>query len=217
MLPIEFYQKLDSKYRKLIYSLDKELENSKTHIHYHEILKSFAELYMIPWQYWKSAHISNYYGDKHYLTLFSLYQFYYSFKKLQFMFYRRSQNSNRRCFKHSSQYLDTNVNLLIHDLQVPHCDLKEIWKLYEQNICSFPPKNIVNIYHKMRDLYDKIISVEKDEEKWMKALMESKNNEFVLQNVECRLGGDLNNKKLWKLYFEFLKQNDIEVIYTFYF
>uniref|UniRef100_A0AC34G610 PH domain-containing protein n=1 Tax=Panagrolaimus sp. ES5 TaxID=591445 RepID=A0AC34G610_9BILA len=60
----------------------------------------------------------------------------------------------------------------------------------------------------MKSLYLKIKSVKGDNEKWIKALMEAEDQQFVEDNVEHQLGQDLTNKKLWKLYLEYLNLNN---------
>uniref|UniRef100_A0A914QL50 Uncharacterized protein n=1 Tax=Panagrolaimus davidi TaxID=227884 RepID=A0A914QL50_9BILA len=64
----------------------------------------------------------------------------------------------------------------------------------------------------MKILYDKIISVEDNSEEWFKALLEVDDVEFVKHNVEYRLGENLNDKILWKLYINFLKEYDFELM-----
>uniref|UniRef100_A0A914Q247 Uncharacterized protein n=1 Tax=Panagrolaimus davidi TaxID=227884 RepID=A0A914Q247_9BILA len=49
------------------------------------------------------------------------------------------------------------------------------------------------------------MSAENDEEKWIEALAETNDNEFVEHVVEFKLGGDLTNKKLWHVYINYLK------------
>lgn len=58
----------------------------------------------------------------------------------------------------------------------------------------------------MKNLYDKIKAVEKDSKQWFQFLEETEDNEFISHNVEYRLGSNLLDKDLWKLYIEFLRQ-----------
>uniref|UniRef100_A0AC34FZN8 Uncharacterized protein n=1 Tax=Panagrolaimus sp. ES5 TaxID=591445 RepID=A0AC34FZN8_9BILA len=73
---------------------------------------------------------------------------------------------------------------------------------------SPPSKDIYDQYKKSKALFEKIMSVEKDEEKWIEALKETNDDLFVQQNVEFRLGNDILNKKLWKLYIAYLKEHN---------
>uniref|UniRef100_A0AC35FYA2 Uncharacterized protein n=1 Tax=Panagrolaimus sp. PS1159 TaxID=55785 RepID=A0AC35FYA2_9BILA len=44
--------------------------------------------------------------------------------------------------------------------------------------------------------------------KWFENLLEVGDTEFVIHNVEYRIGGNLLDKKLWKLYIKFLENSD---------
>uniref|UniRef100_A0AC34GY16 Uncharacterized protein n=1 Tax=Panagrolaimus sp. ES5 TaxID=591445 RepID=A0AC34GY16_9BILA len=62
----------------------------------------------------------------------------------------------------------------------------------------------------MLGYYEKIKSVEDNDKEWLEALMEVKDEEFLVQNVEYRLGGDLTKKNLWKMYINFLKTRNLK-------
>uniref|UniRef100_A0AC34G3G2 F-box domain-containing protein n=1 Tax=Panagrolaimus sp. ES5 TaxID=591445 RepID=A0AC34G3G2_9BILA len=69
----------------------------------------------------------------------------------------------------------------------------------------------------MKALYSEIKSVENDSEKWFKLLLEANDDDFVKNNVEYRLGTNLHDIKLWKLYIEFLKkQSDHKLLLKVY-
>uniref|UniRef100_A0A914PXT4 F-box domain-containing protein n=1 Tax=Panagrolaimus davidi TaxID=227884 RepID=A0A914PXT4_9BILA len=71
-------------------------------------------------------------------------------------------------------------------------------------------------YQKMRKLYDKIQAAKNDIFQWFSLLKEADDEEFLCQNVEYRLGGDLHNFELWILYFEYLKeQNPKEMLHLY--
>ena len=60
----------------------------------------------------------------------------------------------------------------------------------------------------MEKISEKIIEAGKNWKEWIKCLQESGDPEFVRQNVEHEIGENLNNKKLWKLYIEYLRKTD---------
>uniref|UniRef100_A0A914PMX7 Uncharacterized protein n=1 Tax=Panagrolaimus davidi TaxID=227884 RepID=A0A914PMX7_9BILA len=60
----------------------------------------------------------------------------------------------------------------------------------------------------MKNLYDKIKAVERDSKQWFQFLEETEDDEFISHNVEYRLGSNLLDKDLWKIYIEFLRQRN---------
>uniref|UniRef100_A0A914Y827 Uncharacterized protein n=1 Tax=Panagrolaimus superbus TaxID=310955 RepID=A0A914Y827_9BILA len=97
------------------------------------------------------------------------------------------------------------------DICYPHFDLNKRRNAYEEKISSLIPLKIIRRHEAMKKLYQKIKAVEKDEEKWIETMFESGDIEFVEHNIEYRIGKDLTNKKLWKLYIQFLKKYDKKV------
>uniref|UniRef100_A0A914QT47 F-box domain-containing protein n=1 Tax=Panagrolaimus davidi TaxID=227884 RepID=A0A914QT47_9BILA len=83
-------------------------------------------------------------------------------------------------------------------------------------LASFIPISIVRSYEKMKSLYSKIKLVEENEDEWFKALKEVEDGEFIEHNIEYRIGSDLTNKKLWKMYIEYLKKNNQEKLLQTY-
>uniref|UniRef100_A0A914RAE1 Uncharacterized protein n=1 Tax=Panagrolaimus davidi TaxID=227884 RepID=A0A914RAE1_9BILA len=73
---------------------------------------------------------------------------------------------------------------------------------------SFIPKTILRTHEKMKTIYSRIKSNEKNVEKWFEVITEVEDEEFVENNIEYRIGFDLTNKKLWKLYIEYLKDSN---------
>ena len=57
----------------------------------------------------------------------------------------------------------------------------------------------------MISLYERIQAAENDIDEWFKLLCEAEDHTFVCHNVEYRLGANLLNLQLWKLYIEYLK------------
>uniref|UniRef100_A0A914P107 Uncharacterized protein n=1 Tax=Panagrolaimus davidi TaxID=227884 RepID=A0A914P107_9BILA len=59
----------------------------------------------------------------------------------------------------------------------------------------------------MKPLYHKIKAVEHNVEEWFYLLLETRDIDFVADNVEYRLGKSLFKIKLWKLYLTFLDEH----------
>uniref|UniRef100_A0A914QQB9 Uncharacterized protein n=1 Tax=Panagrolaimus davidi TaxID=227884 RepID=A0A914QQB9_9BILA len=94
----------------------------------------------------------------------------------------------------------------VRHLQYPHSHLTECLRYFERKATSRPSSKIINRYKKMQKLYTKIKSVEENVEKWFKSLLEVEDDEFVMNNVERRLGDNLFDTKLWMLYLKFLEE-----------
>uniref|UniRef100_A0A914PF11 Uncharacterized protein n=1 Tax=Panagrolaimus davidi TaxID=227884 RepID=A0A914PF11_9BILA len=71
-----------------------------------------------------------------------------------------------------------------------------------------PSTKLVKKYREMKKLYGEIVAVKNDHEKWLEKLKEVDDEQFVLHNIEYRLGGNLTDKKLWNLYIEYLRKKD---------
>uniref|UniRef100_A0A914PRA2 Uncharacterized protein n=1 Tax=Panagrolaimus davidi TaxID=227884 RepID=A0A914PRA2_9BILA len=93
------------------------------------------------------------------------------------------------------------------DLRYPHDFLKECFHEFESEASCLPSKKLIKRYNEMLELYPRIKAAESgDIEKWFKLLLEVDDIDFVKDNVECRLGHDLLDIQLWKLYLAFLKE-----------
>uniref|UniRef100_A0A914QZ60 Uncharacterized protein n=1 Tax=Panagrolaimus davidi TaxID=227884 RepID=A0A914QZ60_9BILA len=92
------------------------------------------------------------------------------------------------------------------DINYPHDCLKIRFREFEQSTTQLPSAKIFKRYEKMMELYPKIKAAENDVETWFKLLFEVDDVSFVKDNVECRLGQDLLNLRLRKLYLTFLKE-----------
>lgn len=73
------------------------------------------------------------------------------------------------------------------------------------------PKEIFLLYKQNEKLYEEIVAAENDTEKWFQLVAQVEDIEYVCNNVEYKIGNDLINVQLWKLYLNFLKKNDIKV------
>uniref|UniRef100_A0AC35G5T8 Uncharacterized protein n=1 Tax=Panagrolaimus sp. PS1159 TaxID=55785 RepID=A0AC35G5T8_9BILA len=91
------------------------------------------------------------------------------------------------------------------NLTYPNGKLRQIFMDYKEDAMTFLPKSTAKRVEEMEALYWKIKNAENDQELWMECLKEAKNFQFVKRNVEHRLSFNLCNKKLWKLYINYLK------------
>ena len=70
------------------------------------------------------------------------------------------------------------------------------------------PEDFLEQVKLMKWHYRRILEVEGDVEEWMECLKALKDHQFVCHNVEDRIGHDLDNQGLWKLYIEYLRSTD---------
>uniref|UniRef100_A0AC35GFP4 Uncharacterized protein n=1 Tax=Panagrolaimus sp. PS1159 TaxID=55785 RepID=A0AC35GFP4_9BILA len=128
------------------------------------------------------------YGDKHLKMLNFQYNFYFGSGKLK---------------PHCRKYFVTE-----QDLEYPHVRLQECMHEYEKKSSGIPSAKIAKQYKDNKKLYDKIKSVEHNVKEWFKSLLEVRDIDFVMHNVEYRLGKNLFNIELWKLYIDFLEMGE---------
>uniref|UniRef100_A0AC35GCI3 Uncharacterized protein n=1 Tax=Panagrolaimus sp. PS1159 TaxID=55785 RepID=A0AC35GCI3_9BILA len=112
-------------------------------------------------------------------------------------------------------------------LKFSSADIVEEDPLYESDtkqknfISNSPlPKTFVDMYETNKRLYSEIKAVENDVEEWFKLVSkfgdEADDEEFVRHNVEYRLGSNLLDIKLWKLYIEYLRIHDSKEMLQIY-
>uniref|UniRef100_A0A914Q0B5 UBC core domain-containing protein n=1 Tax=Panagrolaimus davidi TaxID=227884 RepID=A0A914Q0B5_9BILA len=77
---------------------------------------------------------------------------------------------------------------------------------------AFVASEILKAHEKAKISYALIEAVEDDMEAKVKAMEKSGDMEFVEDNMEHSLSQNMQNKKLWMLYFKFLRENNATVI-----
>uniref|UniRef100_A0AC34FQU1 F-box domain-containing protein n=1 Tax=Panagrolaimus sp. ES5 TaxID=591445 RepID=A0AC34FQU1_9BILA len=104
-----------------------------------------------------------------------------------------------------------------HALSYPHSHLKHCFRIYERHSIHQPSDKLIKKYEEMQKMYLQIKAAEKDSEKWFQLLIEIDNVNFVCDNVECRLGKNLLDNNLWKLYIDFLREkNPKQMLYIYF-
>uniref|UniRef100_A0A914QLT0 Uncharacterized protein n=1 Tax=Panagrolaimus davidi TaxID=227884 RepID=A0A914QLT0_9BILA len=204
MLPSKFYENVDPIYYKLIKDLEKdleELEKKGNTENYKNVLIAFSENYLMPKELWDKLFRCDYHNTLTKFADHAYYQFYVSKDILTVCSLRRYQKllNFKKTFKTNDIY--------------PHSDLQNSLRQYEKNSCAPLSKSIIQEYNKMLNYYERIKSVEENQDEWFKALMDVGDEEFIEQNVEHRLGQNLTNKKLWMLYINYLKSRNTQVFF----
>ena len=71
-------------------------------------------------------------------------------------------------------------------------------------------------FHRAKKLYYELVKAQasNDQIKWFSLITQVENYEYIINNIDYRLGKDLNNIELWKLYIDFLKYRNTEVSQT---
>ena len=60
------------------------------------------------------------------------------------------------------------------------------------------------MFRNSQNLFQKINNANGDFKQWFKAVCETKDDRFIIQNVECQIAKKPFSKDLWKLYIQFL-------------
>uniref|UniRef100_A0A914P616 Uncharacterized protein n=1 Tax=Panagrolaimus davidi TaxID=227884 RepID=A0A914P616_9BILA len=204
VLPADFFGKLDPLYREKLVQLEKAIKRVKTGKTL--IIEDFCHQFMMPKEFWDKlidiGHDDDRYGISTYLnTIFkhSIYQFYFKPGEIASAL---TECDQRKIY--DFDYTATKID--VKDLYYPHKDLQRKLEEYERNYaCFLIPKSVLQKVERMKFLYCKIKAVEENVEEWINALLEVEDKEFVEDNIEYRIGQDLTNKKLWKMYIEYLK------------
>uniref|UniRef100_A0AC35FEH9 Uncharacterized protein n=1 Tax=Panagrolaimus sp. PS1159 TaxID=55785 RepID=A0AC35FEH9_9BILA len=134
----------------------------------------------------------------------------------QYRFYYRYCDDMENSVRRKRKVLQLNHSYLQQGYDVeflltfPNSYLDEVFEKFNMKSDIPVSKDVIKKYQKMKSLYEKIISVETNDEKWFEALTEVNDDEFVEDNIENRLGEDLTNKNLWKIYIDFLRTRNID-------
>uniref|UniRef100_A0A914QS45 Uncharacterized protein n=1 Tax=Panagrolaimus davidi TaxID=227884 RepID=A0A914QS45_9BILA len=94
-------------------------------------------------------------------------------------------------------------NEIKKELCLPRKDLDKTWRYFKEYSSSPLPQEALLLYEETKKLYEKIISAKNDVKKWFKLICQVKDDEYICNNVEYRIGNDMTNKELWKLYIKF--------------
>uniref|UniRef100_A0AC34FQW3 DUF38 domain-containing protein n=1 Tax=Panagrolaimus sp. ES5 TaxID=591445 RepID=A0AC34FQW3_9BILA len=237
MFESSFKDSLDPSYLQAITKLEDDLKDVEDNGKKLDLLVQFSSTYMMPKELW-----NEYFELTHEfqspieerertkaMILPSVYHFYYKSPIAARDYFGPLRLPKRKLLKWKSTAISAfdigagvspNAATLIKDISFPNENIERKWRQYEKSSSSMPPQKVVRIYQKMKALFAKIEEVEKsgDEEEWIKALMEVGDNAFVEHNIEYRLGGNLANKKLWKLCIQYLRgqQQDVHKLLQTY-
>uniref|UniRef100_A0A914PN23 Uncharacterized protein n=1 Tax=Panagrolaimus davidi TaxID=227884 RepID=A0A914PN23_9BILA len=231
----EFYDKSDPTYKKAIDKLERKLADIKNgkdscnHVFFgkdkfdkfESTILNFSKKYLTPKAYWNFymryfgivCHDQNWCEGSCKIAKRALFHLCY---------YENWNHLGDQCLKaYGERYLKLLDFQYWHDaaiyegydgfinesyLQHPHSYLRECLRHFEKKATSRPSSKIYKQYEKMQTLYAKIKSVEENVGKWFESLLEVDDDEFVMNNVERRLGDNLFDVKLWKLYLTFLEE-----------
>jgi hypothetical protein len=245
-LPKISLQNLDKSYLQCLKKLEREVQDIKVspkdlrayNKEVYLLLKKFADSYLMPWELWddllRLIEKFMFRSDLKYIRALNSYQFFHPRKAAYLSNGLSHDGSNEKILSnprrsYTKNFNDENIsinsyqgwkkctNALRESLKYPNCDIDEAWDLYEYESCKFPPAKLIETYKKMSMLYPKIKLVEENVVGWFNALLEVGDNQFVVDNVEYRLGKELTNKKLWKLYIKFWSDRDTKVCFVFQF
>uniref|UniRef100_A0A914Q9A0 Uncharacterized protein n=1 Tax=Panagrolaimus davidi TaxID=227884 RepID=A0A914Q9A0_9BILA len=107
-------------------------------------------------------------------------------------------------------------NEIKKELCLPRKDLDKTWRYFKEYSSCPLPREALLLYEETEKLYEKIISAKNDVKKWFKLICQVKDNEYICNNVEYRIGNDMTNKELWKLYIKYLQKTDTKRLLYIY-
>uniref|UniRef100_A0A914P4X6 Uncharacterized protein n=1 Tax=Panagrolaimus davidi TaxID=227884 RepID=A0A914P4X6_9BILA len=82
--------------------------------------------------------------------------------------------------------------------------------------CNPLPKEALILYLKTEKLYEAIIAEKNNFDKWFDLICQVRDTKYILNNIEYRIGNDMTNKELWKLYINYLQKNDTKRLLYIY-
>uniref|UniRef100_A0A914QRP5 Uncharacterized protein n=1 Tax=Panagrolaimus davidi TaxID=227884 RepID=A0A914QRP5_9BILA len=220
ILSKEFYDKCCPSYQKVIDELEKkiaEIEKSDDATKGEKVnlaIYQFSKRYLTPGEYW--GHCLNYielYNPKKVFDTFlrmdiigHAYYHLYLNKRWADRFYWGSNYLKLDYFR-SDFYWRYNT-IYEHDLYYPHEHLKFCLRKFEQQTTKLPSKDLYKRCEEMMLLYPKIKAAFGDIDEWFQLLLKVNDVKYLKHNVEYRIGQNLHDVKLWKIYINYLKQND---------
>uniref|UniRef100_A0A914Q249 Uncharacterized protein n=1 Tax=Panagrolaimus davidi TaxID=227884 RepID=A0A914Q249_9BILA len=105
---------------------------------------------------------------------------------------------------------------LADGLSYPNDHLENLYYHYLQVTRDPMPQKLYFEYTKSKKIYDKICKSYENEEKWIKILASTFDDDFIKQNIETRIAEEFANKKLWKLYIRYLEDTkDVWILSVF--
>uniref|UniRef100_A0A914YMK4 Uncharacterized protein n=1 Tax=Panagrolaimus superbus TaxID=310955 RepID=A0A914YMK4_9BILA len=237
MLESSFKESLDPSYLKIFTKFEDVLKATKDDKGKRmDLIVQFSSIYMMPKELWdeyfelthKTPHALEERERTTIMVLPSVYHFFYKYPIGARDHFGPIRLPKRKLLRWKVAAISTfdlgigissNSETLINDISFPNENIERKWRQYEKSSSSMPPQKVVKLYQKMKALFAKIEAIDKnDDEKWIKTLLEVEDNEFVEHNIEYRIGTNLTNKKLWKLYIQYLKdqqQNSYRLLHTY--
>uniref|UniRef100_A0A914PU43 Uncharacterized protein n=1 Tax=Panagrolaimus davidi TaxID=227884 RepID=A0A914PU43_9BILA len=216
---IVFNDDMDSSYLQVFNDLQSNLAKVNGADEENKLLDAFARNYMMPWQLWKKLLGGKGNSGDDFAKFLSIYPFCFQQKDLEAlkeytegmeMFSEEIKNTVTHYYLINNYLINRKtifpncLKPLIAALKYPHDDIETIWKIYRKNSCSFLSKRIESTFMKMASLNQKMKNGEESDSD----IFQAENDEYVQLIVSKKLGEDLSNKKLWKLYINYLKSKD---------
>uniref|UniRef100_A0AC34FV48 Uncharacterized protein n=1 Tax=Panagrolaimus sp. ES5 TaxID=591445 RepID=A0AC34FV48_9BILA len=108
------------------------------------------------------------------------------------------------------------VEQLEDGLTYPHEHLDNLFYHYIQLTGNPLPPRLYKEYTKAKKIYDKLCEGYENEAKWIKVLATVEDDDYIKQNIEARIAREYTNKKLWRLYIQYLDdKNDMWILSIF--
>uniref|UniRef100_A0A914Z283 Ycf80 n=1 Tax=Panagrolaimus superbus TaxID=310955 RepID=A0A914Z283_9BILA len=221
----KFFDQCDPSYQDDITELERNLSSTEDNEQKQRFLDNFSSKYLMPKEYWElKLELSNYLWSISEekcssFVLKGIYHFYYDRKHEVYIsdgFYRKILNLSIKKF--SLMIPSKSRDYIKNALTYPHRHLEKFYQKYEENATSLPSPDLIKRHNEMKELYHRIKGAKNDDvEKWFSLLSEANDKQFIIHNIEYKIGGNLLDKKLWKIYIKYLKdENDIPELFHLY-
>uniref|UniRef100_A0A914XS40 F-box domain-containing protein n=1 Tax=Panagrolaimus superbus TaxID=310955 RepID=A0A914XS40_9BILA len=102
-------------------------------------------------------------------------------------------------------------------LSYPHSNLKDVYQCYREFSGAPVTKEIREMFQYSFLLYMNIQDSQRSVTKWFNAVLETEDDRFIIQNIECKLAELPNTVILWRLYIQWLRGKNQKAALEVYF
>uniref|UniRef100_A0A914PK98 Uncharacterized protein n=1 Tax=Panagrolaimus davidi TaxID=227884 RepID=A0A914PK98_9BILA len=216
---------LDLSYQKV----ENELRSDLNAIHYShrdsiaKRIKPFTEKYLIKSDLW-------FYNNQHFCwdDYFRRSAFHFAFneyfphpykyvKPINYCNTQWQRYDQDRIFSNDIEFYIYPHSGLVHENGYENRIFDESYmKILQRTLPKPLDKALIEKYKKALKFYEKLKELENDNKKWFEYIQKWDDEEFIIHNIEFRIGQNLQNKGLWKLYIEYWRLKNPKIMVGIY-